>query len=136
MSQDQFPIQKTKYDIEYRLRLRDYSDKAAQGLVTLLVTVNAGAFVSVIELLEEQHWLLVFFTLSTITALLARIGIFYVYRLEVTSFEFDDNKEVLGKLERHRKVWWFFTEKATWGSLVLFIVGIGLLTGFFITGHP
>jgi hypothetical protein len=120
---------------EYQLFLRERSDKAAQGLLTLLVTINAGAFVTIVELLEQDHWLLTLFSIGTISALFARTGLYYIYRYEVTMFEHPDNKEELEKLERLRKDWWSYTERAAWTSLASFILGVIILTTLFIINN-
>ena len=125
-------LNKIQLKPDYQLLIRDHSDKAAQGLLTLLVTINVGAFVTVIELLKDHHWLLILFTISTIASLLSRIGVYYVYRQEVTMFEFQSDPDQLASLETSRCKWWTLTEVMAWASLLSFIVGVSILTGLFI----
>ena len=123
------PIQQNS---DYQLLIRDQSDKAGQGLLTLLVTVNIGAFVTVIGLLENHYWLLALFCISTIAALLARTGVYYIYRYEVNMFDDCENPALVDSANAKRMLSWKLTELGAWLSLTSLILGISLLTGFYI----
>lgn len=125
-------LHKIQQDPKYQILIRECSDKAAQGLLTLLVTINVGAFVTTVELLEDHYWLLVFFTVSTIAAILSRTGLFYIYRNEVTMFEHANDVEALKPFDKSRMKWWKFTEVSAWLSLISFIIGVVALAAFFI----
>ena len=125
-------LSELQQDKQYQLLLREASDRAAQGLLTLLVTVNIGAFITIIELLENHYWLLCAFTISTITAILSRTGIYYIYRQEVTMFDYSKDQKMLSKLNNKRLNWWMFTEYSAWASLITFTFGVIALTIFFI----
>ena len=135
MAKEKSYLHSIRQSQDYQLMIRDHADKAGQELLTLLVTINVGAFVTVIELLEDHHWLLVLFTLSTVSALLARIGVYYIYKKEVIMFQYPDDNAKLDRLARNRMRWWRGTEYTTWLSLMSFILGVVLLTGFFIADY-
>lgn len=116
----------------YQLAIRGHSHDAAEGILTLLVTINVGAFVTVIELLESHHWLLILFAISTVAAILARAGIYYIYRAEVTMFEYASDLQKLKQLFSIRSKWWVFAELSGWVSAISFILGVFLLTAFFV----
>jgi hypothetical protein len=42
-------LSEIRQDKGYQLMIRESSDRVAQGLLTLLVTINVGGFVSIIE---------------------------------------------------------------------------------------
>jgi hypothetical protein len=120
---------------DYQLLIRDKSDNAAQGLLTLLVTINVGAFVTIIELLGDHYWLLILFSISTISALLARTGIYYIYRFEVNMFDNPENKAWVESAQKKRMFSWRITEYLAWLSLFSIITGILLLTILYIVDY-
>ena len=128
-------LHKIQKDPEYQILIRDHADKAARGILTLLVTINVGAFATVIELLEDHYWLLGIYTASTIFALLARFGLYYIYRLEVTAFQFEEDKELINKLDTNRMRIWRGTEILAWLSIGSFILGLMLLTAAYIIDY-
>lgn len=110
---------------EYQIFIRGCADKAVQGMLTLLITVNIGAFFTVIELLKGSFWLIGFFSLSVVCAFLARAFLFYLYRLEVNLFEDSElSDEDCNKLQRKYALLWNLTERFAWGSMSFIIIGV------------
>ncbi len=132
MTQKKSCLHEIQQNSDYQLLIRNQSDKAGQGLLTLLVTVNVGAFVTVIELLENHYWLLTLFCLSTVAALLSRTGVYYIYRYEVNMFDDCDNFEIVASADSKRMLSWKLTEIGAWVSLASLIIGIIALTVLYI----